>query len=164
VRARAALLAEVFRALQIGNILACSSVRFTAEKLQALKACKAFSEHEKARIVFNIDSRGGSGFGKAAAGSFAKRLCAMIERASLKAKSCHQQIKGASREYTLCLDAGQQQSMAKLVKLAAGRHAAHCWSTPNVYTCLKELRLGNYEQYAANLEQSAGGGGSQGMQ
>jgi hypothetical protein len=65
----------------------------------------------------------------------------MFERAGLKAKSCDEQVKGASREYTLCFNAEQRQSMAKLVKLAAGHHPARCWRTPTIYTFLQQLQL-----------------------
>jgi hypothetical protein len=60
VRLRVVLLAEVFRALQVDNILACTSVHLTADKLQALKLCKAFKDNKEARRAFSIGSRGNS--------------------------------------------------------------------------------------------------------
>jgi hypothetical protein len=161
VQARAKVIAELLHALGITNALDTTHpITLTAEKLDAIKTCKAFStpEHScRTARVFDIHSSASSDF--KTVGSITKRLAALFKAgAGIKLESSsqlHRQAGAASRVYTIRFDAASTSGMAQLLKLKYGRVHRRMWACGEVADYLEQLQLSQpYSGYAA---QAAGG-------
>jgi hypothetical protein len=163
VQARAKVIAELLHALGITNVLDTTQpITLTAENLDAIRTCKAFSTPEHSRNttrVFGIDSSATSDF--KIVGNITKRLTALFKAGtSIKMVTSNQQTRqpGSAarlRTYTLGFDKASVSGMAQLLKLKYGRLHRSIWSCGEVADYLEQLQLSQpYSGYAA---QAVGG-------
>jgi hypothetical protein len=147
VQARAKVIAELLHALGITNVLDTTQpINLTAEKLDAIRTCKAFSTPEHSRNtarMFGIESSARNDF--KAVGNITKRLAARFKAGTgIKLESSsqlHRQAGAASRVYTIRFDAASTSGMAQLLKLKYGRVHRSMWACGEVADYLEQLQL-----------------------
>jgi hypothetical protein len=163
VQARAKVVAELLRALGVTNVLDTTQpITLTAEKLDALRTCQAFSTPEHNRNtarVFGIDSSASSDF--KTVGNITKRLAALFKAGtSIKLLTSSKQTRqeGSAqrhRTYTLGFDKASVSGMAQLLKLEYGRLHRSMWTCGEVADYLEKTQLS--EPYSSYAAQAAGG-------
>jgi hypothetical protein len=157
VQARAKVIAELLHALGITNVLGTTQpITLTAEKLDAIRTCKAFStpEHScRTTRVFGIDSSATSDF--KLMGNITKRLTALFRAGtSIKMVTSSQRCQQAgarTRVYTVGFEGGSVSGMAQPLKLKYWRLHRSMWACGDVADYLEQLQLsGPYSRYAAS--------------
>jgi hypothetical protein len=159
VQARAKVIAELLHALGITNVLDTTQhITLTAEKLDALRTCQAFSTPEHSRRTARVFHSGTSGDFKTV-GSITKHMAALFKAgAGIKVESSsqlHRQAGAASRVYTIRFDAASASGMAQLLKLKYGRVHRSMWACGEVADYLEQLQLSEpYNRCAAQPDSS----------